>query len=61
MAQTGITDILLTYNVIGQEKAERLADLTNFALMAVAIDNKNALESVALAAQHAARDYQWVF
>jgi D-serine deaminase-like pyridoxal phosphate-dependent protein len=54
MAQTGITDILLTYNLIGQAKAERLADLTNFALMTVAIDNKNALESVALAAQRAA-------
>jgi D-serine deaminase-like pyridoxal phosphate-dependent protein len=54
MAQSGITDILLTYNVIGQPKAERLAHLTNFARMTVAIDNKNALESVASAAQHAA-------
>src|SRR5208282_199636 len=54
MAESGITDILLTYNVIGQPKAERLAHLTNFARMTVAIDNRNALESIASAAQHAA-------
>jgi D-serine deaminase-like pyridoxal phosphate-dependent protein len=50
MAQTGITDILLTYNLLGRAKAERLAHLTNFARMSVAIDNEKALESVASAA-----------
>src|ERR1700684_1593845 len=40
MAQTGIADILLTYNVLGQPKAERLAHLTHFARVNVAIDNE---------------------
>jgi D-serine deaminase-like pyridoxal phosphate-dependent protein len=53
MAQTGITDILLTYNVLGRAKAERLAHLANFARMSVAIDNEKALESVAWAASQA--------
>jgi D-serine deaminase-like pyridoxal phosphate-dependent protein len=53
MAQTGITDILLTYNVIGREKAIRLAHLTNFARMSVGLDNEKSLESVAWAAKHA--------
>jgi D-serine deaminase-like pyridoxal phosphate-dependent protein len=46
MAQTGLTDILITYNVMGQEKAERLAHLTNFARISVAIDNDKALQSL---------------
>ena len=50
MAQTGITNILLTYNVLGQAKAERLAHLTYFAAVGVAIDNEKALESVCWAA-----------
>jgi D-serine deaminase-like pyridoxal phosphate-dependent protein len=53
MAQTGITDILLTYNVLGQAKAERVAHLTNFARVSVAIDNEKALESVIWAASQA--------
>lgn len=53
MAQTGISDILLTYNVLGQEKAERVAHLTHFARVSVAIDNEKALESVAWAASRA--------
>jgi D-serine deaminase-like pyridoxal phosphate-dependent protein len=53
MAQTGISDILLTYNVLGQAKAERLAHLTHFARVSVAIDNEKALESVAWAAGRA--------
>lgn len=53
MAQTGMTDILLTYNVLGYQKAERLAHLTHFARMSVAIDNETALESVAWAAGRA--------
>ncbi|HYY28166.1 MAG TPA: alanine racemase [Chthoniobacterales bacterium] len=53
MAQTGIRDILLTYNVLGQEKAARLASLTNFAQITVAIDNEKSLDSVAWAAKRA--------
>jgi D-serine deaminase-like pyridoxal phosphate-dependent protein len=53
MAQTGITDILLTYNVIGQAKAVRLEHLTNFARMSVGLDNEKSLEAVAWAAKHA--------
>ncbi len=55
MAQTGIADILLTYNVIGQAKAERLAHLTNFARISVGIDSEKSLEFVAWAAKRAAK------
>ena len=53
MAQTGIDDILLTFNVIGQAKAERLARVTNFARMSVGVDNEKSLESVKWAAKRA--------
>src|ERR1700732_1338649 len=53
MAQTGLTDILLTYNVLGPAKAERVAHLTHFARVSVAIDNEKALESVSWAARRA--------
>src|SRR6202035_4471808 len=53
MAQTGLADILITYNIIGREKAERLANLTNFTRISVAIDNERALESLAWAAHRA--------
>jgi len=53
MAQTGIADILLTYNVLGQAKAERVAHLTHFARVSVAIDNVRALEFVSWAASRA--------
>ena len=53
MAQTGLTDILITYNIVGPEKAERLANLTNFARLAVGIDNKKAVESLVLAGSRA--------
>ncbi len=49
-----MTDILVTYNIVGVEKAERLANLTHFARVSVAIDNKVALETVAAAAKRAA-------
>jgi len=49
MAQTGLSDILITYNIVGPEKAQRLANLTNFARLAVGIDNKKAVESLVLA------------
>jgi len=53
MAQTGLSDILITYNIVGPEKAERLANLTNFARLMVGIDNKKALESLVLAGRRA--------
>ena len=53
MAQTGLSDILITYNIVGPEKAERLANLTNFARLAVGIDNKKAVESLVLAGSRA--------
>jgi D-serine deaminase-like pyridoxal phosphate-dependent protein len=53
MAQTGIADILLTYNVLGQAKAERVAHLSQFTRLSVAIDNEKALASVSWAANSA--------
>jgi D-serine deaminase-like pyridoxal phosphate-dependent protein len=53
MAQTGITDILLTYNVLGEAKAERVANLTHFARISVAIDNEKSLEALSSAAKQA--------
>jgi D-serine deaminase-like pyridoxal phosphate-dependent protein len=55
MAQTGITDILLAYNVLGAAKAERVAHLTHFARISVAIDNESALKSLASAASRYGR------
>jgi D-serine deaminase-like pyridoxal phosphate-dependent protein len=53
MAQTGLADILITYNIIGPEKAERLANLTNLSRLSVAIDNERALESLMWAGDRA--------
>jgi D-serine deaminase-like pyridoxal phosphate-dependent protein len=53
MAQTGLADILITYNIVGREKAERLANLTNFSRLSVAIDNERALESLVWAENQA--------
>ena len=53
MAQTGLADILIAYNILGREKAERLANLTNFARLSVAIDNEAALESLVWAENRA--------
>jgi D-serine deaminase-like pyridoxal phosphate-dependent protein len=49
MAYAGIADILITYNLLGPAKAERLAHLTHLAKMSVAIDNLPALNSIASA------------
>ena len=50
MAAAGIDDIFLTYNVIGEAKARRLARLALRVGMRVAVDNPVALETVARAA-----------
>ena len=55
MVQTGLTDILITYNIVGRDKAERLANLTNFATLSVTIDNEKALESLAWANRQASQ------
>lgn len=55
MAAAGIDDILITYNLIGKAKAERLARLARQATVRVAVDNEVALETVAQAASLAQR------
>lgn len=55
MAAAGITDILITYNVMGQEKEQRLAQLARLANIRVALDNLVALGTVAAAALAAQR------
>jgi D-serine deaminase-like pyridoxal phosphate-dependent protein len=53
MAEAGLDDILISYPLIGAEKARRLAALTALASMRVAIDNPVALETLAAAARDA--------
>ena len=56
MASAGIHDLLLTYNVLGDAKARRLARLARFAKMRVAVDNEVALATVGRAAAWAERE-----
>lgn len=53
MADAGLDDILISYPLIGREKARRLAALARRITMRAAIDNPLALETVALAGQEA--------
>jgi D-serine deaminase-like pyridoxal phosphate-dependent protein len=55
MADAGLDDILISYPLIGPDKARRLAALARRATMRAAIDNPLALETVALAGQEASR------
>jgi D-serine deaminase-like pyridoxal phosphate-dependent protein len=55
MADAGLTDILLSYPLIGPDKARRLAALARRVTMRVALDNPLALETVARAAQESGR------
>jgi len=55
MAAAGLDDILISYPLIGAEKARRLAALARRVTMQAAIDNPMALETVALAGQEAGR------
>ncbi|HRN18446.1 MAG: alanine racemase [Trueperaceae bacterium] len=55
MAGAGLTDILITYNVMGEEKVRRLAQVARMARVRVAVDNEVALEAVAAAALLAER------
>ena len=53
MADAGVTDILLSYPMIGPAKASRLAALAKRVSMRVAVDNPVALGTVASAAREA--------
>jgi D-serine deaminase-like pyridoxal phosphate-dependent protein len=55
MADAGLDDILISYPLIGPDKARRLAALARRVTMRAAIDNPLALETVALAGQEAGR------
>lgn len=56
MAASGIDDILVTYNLIGEAKARRLARLARFVRVRVAVDNRVALATVGRAALLAERE-----
>jgi D-serine deaminase-like pyridoxal phosphate-dependent protein len=55
MADAGLTDILISFPLIGPAKAARLAALAARAKMRVAVDNPLALETAAEAARQAER------
>jgi D-serine deaminase-like pyridoxal phosphate-dependent protein len=55
MADAGLDDILISYPLIGADKARRLAALAQRVTMRAAIDNPLALETVALAGREAGR------
>jgi D-serine deaminase-like pyridoxal phosphate-dependent protein len=55
MADAGITDILLTFNVLGKRKLERLAALAKRTSIIVVADNEAMLEGLSYAGQQAGR------
>ena len=56
MAEAGITDMLLTFNVIGRHKLERLSNLMRRTAIKLVADNEAVLEGLAHAAREAGRD-----
>ena len=56
MAHAGITDMLLTFNVVGRHKLERLAALARSTGIKLVADNADVLEGLAHAAREAGRD-----
>ncbi len=56
MAAAGITDILITYNVMGAEKIRRLAEVARLAKVRVGVDNAVAVAAVGEAAALADRE-----
>ncbi|MFO7546426.1 MAG: alanine racemase [Trueperaceae bacterium] len=56
MVAAGIDDILITFDLIGVVKAERLARIARLATVQVALDNEVALDTVASAAARAQRE-----
>lgn len=55
MVAAGITDIFLTYNVIGERKAHRLSRVAQLANLRVGLDNRSALNTLGQAASLAGR------
>jgi D-serine deaminase-like pyridoxal phosphate-dependent protein len=55
MADAGISDILLTFNAVGQNKITRLASLAERVSISVVADNHDMLEGLALAGKTAGR------
>lgn len=58
MAEAGITDMLLTFNVVGRHKLERLAELARNTAIRVVADNEPVLEGLAHAAMLAGRNIE---
>jgi D-serine deaminase-like pyridoxal phosphate-dependent protein len=58
MAAAGITDLLLTFNVVGHHKLERLAELARRTEIKLVADNEAVLEGIAHAARVAGRDIE---
>ena len=56
MAEAGIDDILISYNLIGEEKMARLAALMGKAEMTVAADNPTVITGLSAAGATAGRD-----
>ncbi len=56
MADAGIEDMLLTFNVIGRHKLERLAALARRTAIAVVADNATVVEGLGQAGQSAGRN-----
>ncbi len=56
MADAGITDLLLTFNVVGRHKLERLAALARRTDIKLVADNTDVLEGLSHAAALAGRD-----
>lgn len=56
MVAAGIHDLLITYNLVGSAKAERLARIARLATVQVGLDNRVALDTVAAAAARAQRE-----
>src|SRR3954465_1410638 len=55
MADAGIDDILISYNLIGEEKMARLGSLQSKANMIVAADNSTVIAGLPQAAAHSGR------
>ncbi len=58
MAEAGITDMLLTFNVVGRHKLERLAALMRRTAIKVVADNASVLEGLSHAALAAGRSLE---
>jgi D-serine deaminase-like pyridoxal phosphate-dependent protein len=56
MADAGIDDMLLTFNVVGRRKLERLAALAKRTNISVVADGREVIEGLSLAGQMAGRD-----